>query len=74
LDKVQKKLKAVKNSLKGWGHNLKGRDKKRKGEISLLLAELELQEEFPPLLPPDILKRTTLQQEVLAILEKEESF
>jgi hypothetical protein len=28
LDKLQKKLKNVKNCLKGWGHNLRGNYKK----------------------------------------------
>jgi hypothetical protein len=30
LDRLQKKLKNVKNSLKGWGYNFRGRNKKRK--------------------------------------------
>jgi hypothetical protein len=30
LDKRQKRLKIIKNSLKGWGCNLRGRDIKRK--------------------------------------------
>jgi exonuclease III len=38
LDKLQKKLKNVKNCLKGWGHNLRGNYKKRKEDISLLLT------------------------------------
>jgi hypothetical protein len=35
LDRVQKKLKAVKNGLKGWGHNLRGKDKK-KGNVTFI--------------------------------------
>jgi hypothetical protein len=30
LDRLQKQLKNVKNSLRGWGYNLRGRNKKRK--------------------------------------------
>jgi hypothetical protein len=29
LDRLQKKLKAVKHSLKGWGYNLRGSNKKK---------------------------------------------
>jgi hypothetical protein len=47
---LQKKLKNVKNSLKGWGCNLRGKNKKRKGDISKILAELESMEEQSPLL------------------------
>jgi hypothetical protein len=74
LDRVQKKLKAVKNSLKVWGHNLRGRDKKRKSDISLLLAELEMKEEFSKLSASDIQQKAALQQEMLDILDKEECF
>jgi hypothetical protein len=55
-------LKNVKNSLKGWCHNLRGKYKKRKSDISLSLADLEMREEDSPLPPADIQKRAELQQ------------
>jgi hypothetical protein len=58
--------------LKGWGYNLRGKNKKRKSDISRELAELENLEEQSPLLPADIVKRVELQQELLDILDKEE--
>jgi hypothetical protein len=58
--------------LKGWGYNLRGKNKKRKSDISRELAELENLEEQSPLLPADIVKRAELQQELLDILDKEE--
>jgi hypothetical protein len=51
---LQKKLKNVKNSLKGWGYSLRGRNKKRKSEISQALADLEMSEECSPLPVSDI--------------------
>jgi hypothetical protein len=67
-------LKTAKNSLKGWGYNLRGRNKKRKGEISQTLAYLEMREECSPFPVTDIQKRAELQQELLDILEREECF
>jgi hypothetical protein len=74
LDRMQKKLKNDKNSLKDWGCNLRGRDKKRKNEISQELADLEMREEFSPLSATGIQKRVKIQQELLDILDNEESF
>jgi hypothetical protein len=53
---------------------LRGKNKKRKSDISKILAELESMEEQSPLLPADIKKRAELQQELLDILDKEEKF
>jgi mannosylglycoprotein endo-beta-mannosidase len=60
--------------LKGWGCNLRGKNKKRKSDISRELAELENLEEQSPLLPADIVKRAELQQELLDILDREVKF
>jgi hypothetical protein len=45
LEVVQIKLKKVKNCLKGWGENIRGRDKKKKQELHLELDMLEDLEE-----------------------------
>jgi hypothetical protein len=49
LGVIQLKLKNVKNDLKGWGANLRGRDIKGNKEIGCELEALELQEENHPL-------------------------
>jgi hypothetical protein len=43
------KLKNIKNDLKGWGANLRGKDIKRKREIGSELEALEILEENHPL-------------------------
>jgi hypothetical protein len=45
LEKVQIKLKKIKSDLKGWGANIRGRDKKKKHDLHLELAILEELEE-----------------------------
>jgi hypothetical protein len=49
LGKIQLKLKNIKNDLKGWGANLRGRDIKRKKDIGRELEDLERLEEDQPL-------------------------
>jgi hypothetical protein len=71
---LQQKLKNVKNDLKGWGANLKGRDIKRKKEINRELEELEKLEEDQPLSAFQMKRRTQIQQELLSILDKEEKY
>jgi hypothetical protein len=46
---IQMKLKNIKNDLKGWGANLRGKDIKRKREIGSELEALEILEENHPL-------------------------
>jgi hypothetical protein len=45
LENMQIKLKKTKNDLKGWGANIRGRDKKHKQELHMELATLEDLEE-----------------------------
>jgi hypothetical protein len=74
LDRLLKKLKNVKKSLKGWGANLRGADIKKKKDISNELKELEGMEELGPLSLSQRDRKIHLQHELLKILEKEESF
>jgi hypothetical protein len=71
---IQMKLKNVKNDLKGWGANLRGRDIKRKKEIGCELEALELQEELYPLDADQIRRRAQIQKELLTIIDREESY
>jgi hypothetical protein len=74
LDRLMKKLKNVKKALKGWGANLRGTDIKNKKDMSTELKELEELEEIGPLSPPQRERRSLLQQEMLKVLDNEESF
>jgi hypothetical protein len=60
--------------LKGWGANLRGADIKKKKDISNELKELEELEETVPLSPSQRARRSLLQQELLTVLDNEESF
>jgi hypothetical protein len=74
LERLQKKLKNVKMALKGWGANLRGADIKKKRTISLELKDLEGLEETGSLSPSQRKRKIMLQQEMLKILDNEESF
>jgi hypothetical protein len=74
LDRLQKKLKNVKKSLKGWGANLRGTDIKKKKDISLELKNLEEKEENENLSPDQRKRKILIQQELLKILDNEECF
>jgi hypothetical protein len=74
LDRLQRKLKNVKNALKGWGSNLRGADLKKKKDISTELKELEEIEENGILSPDQRKRKIMLQQELLKILDNEECF
>jgi hypothetical protein len=71
---IQLKLKNVKNDLKGWGANLRGRDIKRKKEIGSELEALELLEENHPLDASQIRRRAHIQKELLSIIDREETY
>jgi hypothetical protein len=73
LEKMQKKLKIVKNGLKGWGVNLRGKYIKRKKDITAELNDLELMEESGKLSADQIKRKVQIQQELLKILENEEN-
>lgn len=51
LDKIQQKLKLVKQYFKGWGFNLQGELRKKRKDIQNKLGELELLEESDGLSP-----------------------
>jgi hypothetical protein len=74
LDKIQKKLKNVRNGLKGLGANLRGQDAKRKKKIVGELEELEKIEEESKLSEVQIRRTSQIQRELLHILDNEESF
>jgi hypothetical protein len=69
LERLQKKLKNVKMALKG-----RGADIKKKRTISSELKDLEGLEETGPLSPTQRKRKIMLQQEMLKILDNEESF
>jgi Ser-tRNA(Ala) deacylase AlaX len=74
LGKVQLKLKNIKKDMKGWGTNLRGRYIKRKKEINRELEEVEKLEENQSLSATQIRRRDQIQHELLAIIDKEESY
>jgi hypothetical protein len=70
LGKIQLKLKNIKNDLKGWGANLRGRDIKRKKDIGRELEDLERLEEDQPLSATQVRIRAHIQKELLLIIDK----
>jgi hypothetical protein len=74
LGKVQLKLKNIKKDMKGWGTNLRGRYIKRKKEINRELEEVKKLEENQSLSATQIRRRDQIQHELLAIIDKEESY
>jgi mannosylglycoprotein endo-beta-mannosidase len=68
------KLKNVKNDLKCWGANIRGRDKKKNQELSLELAELEEPGGNGCISRSQTIRKTQIQGEMLHILENEEAF
>jgi hypothetical protein len=74
LEIVQIKLKKVKNCLKGWGVNIRGRDKKKKQELHMELDMLEDLEEKGCISSLEACRKSQIQIELLILLEKEEAF
>jgi hypothetical protein len=64
----------LKNGLKGWGENIRGRDKKRKQELPVELDILEDLEGKGCISCIRSCRETQIQVELLHILEKEEAF
>jgi hypothetical protein len=64
----------VKNDLKGWGANIRGRDKKRKQELLQELSDLEEMEEASCLSRDQMLRKIQAQKDIEQIIEKEEDF
>jgi hypothetical protein len=74
LEKIQIKLKKIKNDLKGWGANIRGRDKRIKQELHLELASLEEMEQKGDITLEQACRKVQIQEELLHLLEKEEAF
>lgn len=74
LDKIQQKLKLVKQYFKGWGFNLQGIYKKKRKIIQDELGVLEEKEESGGLQPHQIERKMHLLAENLSQLQQEESY
>jgi hypothetical protein len=70
----QQKLKNVKKVLKGWGANIRGRDARKKKDLSQELAEMEIMEESVTLSVDQKIRKCHIHEELLAIYEHEEEF
>ena len=68
------KLKNVKNSLKGWGINLRGFQLKRKKEILEILKDLEIVEEIHGLSNLQNEQRADLQKELMLLYDVDELY
>jgi hypothetical protein len=67
-------LKLVKKNLKGWGANIRGRDIKRKKELTQELSDLEEIEENLLLSRSQLIRKSQIQKELMQIYESEEAF
>ena len=74
LDRFQKKLKKVKNDLKGWGANVRGQSIPRKKNLVNELSELEAVEETAFLSAGQMRRRSEIQRDLLDLLAEEEEF
>jgi hypothetical protein len=70
----QKKLRNVKNSLKGWGANVRGESLKLKKELSSELENLEALEEDNILSGPLFARKGEIQFKLMKIYEEEELY
>jgi hypothetical protein len=74
LDKIQQKLKLVKQYFKGWGLNLQGELRKLKKELQEELIILENLEETIGLTSDQWHRKTWIISEILRLLEQEELY
>jgi len=74
LERIQKKLKLVKQYFKGWGFNRQGEQRKKKKEMQEELLALEQLEEETPLIQDQMLRKSWLISELLKISEEEELY
>jgi hypothetical protein len=74
IDKIQQKLKMIKQYFKGWGFNLQGEIKKKRRYIQEEIGNLEELEETVGLLPNQISKKVDLLCENMNLLLQEESY
>ena len=73
LDKIQQKLKMLKQYFKGWGFNLQGELRKRRGIVSDEMSDLQSMEEIGNLNAEQMLRKIELIKESLQLLDEEES-
>jgi mannosylglycoprotein endo-beta-mannosidase len=64
----------MKNYLKGWGANIRGKDKKKKQDLHMELDMLEDLEEKGCISRLQACRKSQIQIELLTLLEKEEAF
>jgi hypothetical protein len=64
----------VKKNLKVWGANIRGRDIKKKKDLTQELSDLELMEENLILSREQIIIKNQIQKELMLICENEEAF
>lgn len=74
MDKIQQKLKLIKQYFKGWGFHLQGDFRKKREAIQDELSEIEEIEETVGLLPYQMEKKVDLLIENLKLLLHEESY
>jgi len=74
FDRIQLKLKKLKQYFKGWGFNLQGERKKRKQMIQTEIHNMDIDEENGPLSSSQLMRRADLKCELLSILEEEELY
>jgi hypothetical protein len=60
--------------LEGWGANIRGRDIKKKKELTQELSELEEIEETLLLSSCQLIRKSQIQKELMLIYESEEAF
>jgi hypothetical protein len=61
------KLKNVKKALKGWGANIRGRDIRRKKELTQEITDLEALEESMTLTIEQSERKSKIQEELMLI-------
>lgn len=69
---IQEKLKKVKKSFKGWGHNIRGQIIKQKKDLEKELLDLEALEEIQPLTVSQLGRRREINTLLMEINEGEE--
>jgi len=73
LDKIQQKLKLIKQYFKGWGFSLQGELRKQRKLISEKLTELESLEDLGDLSARQVREKMQLTKESLQLLDQEET-
>jgi hypothetical protein len=74
LDRIQQKLKLIKQYFKGWGFNLQGELRKQRTTVSDELSKLETLEEIRTLSEHQVQKKMSLIRETLVLLDQEEDY